>query len=108
MGIVTDSKGLEEPKDPETCNVFKLYELLAEKDAIETMRRNYLNGGYGYGHAKTALYDLILSKFEKNRAVYNHFMSNLNELEEILLKGAEKARAVALPVLQRVREKVGY
>ncbi len=108
MGIVTDSKGLEEPKDPETCNVFKLYELLAEKDAIETMRRNYLNGGYGYGHAKTALYELILSKFEKNRAVYNHFMSNLNELEEILLKGAEKARAVALPVLQRVREKVGY
>jgi len=108
MGIVTDSKGLEEPKDPDTCNVFKLYELLAEKEAVETMRQNYLNGGFGYGHAKTALYELILSKFEKNRSVYNHFMSNLNELEEILLKGAQKARSVALPVLQRVREKVGY
>lgn len=108
MGIVTDSKGLEEPKDPDTCNVFKLYELLAEPGQIETMRQNYIKGGFGYGHAKTALLELILAKFEKNRTIYNHYMSNLNELEEILQQGAEKARAVAHPVLQRVREKVGY
>ena len=108
MSIVTDSKGLEEPKDPDTCNVFKLYELLANADEVETMHKNYINGGFGYGHAKTALFELILTKFEKNRSVYNHFMTNLNELEEILQQGAAKARAVAHPVLQRVREKVGY
>ncbi len=108
MGIVTDSKGLEEPKDPDTCNVFKLYELLAEKADVLSMREKYIAGGFGYGHAKTALFELILTKFEKNRSIYNHFMTNLNELEDILQQGAAKARAVAHPVLQRVREKVGY
>jgi tryptophanyl-tRNA synthetase len=108
MGIVTDSKGLEEPKDPDTCNVFKLYELLAEPADIATMRTNYTNGGFGYGHAKTALLNLILAKFSANREIYNHYMTNLEELEAILQLGAEKARAVARPVLERVREKMGY
>ena len=108
MSIVTDSKGLEESKDPDTCNVFKLYDLLADKAESEAMREKYIAGGFGYGHAKTALLDLILTKFEKNRSVYNHFMTNLDELEEILQQGATKARAVAHPVLQRVRKKVGY
>jgi tryptophanyl-tRNA synthetase len=108
MGIVTDSKGLEEPKDPDTCNVFKLYELLAEPSDIATMRTNYTNGGFGYGHAKTALLHLILSKFTSNREIYNHYMTNPDELESILQLGAEKARAVARPVLARVREKMGY
>ncbi len=108
MGIVTDSKGLEEPKDPDTCNVFKLYELLAESADIAAMRTNYTNGGFGYGHAKTALLNLILTKFASNREIYNHYMTNLDELESILRLGAEKARAVARPVLARVREKMGY
>lgn len=108
MGIVTDSKGLEEPKDPDTCNVFKLYELLAEPADVAIMRANYTNGGFGYGHAKTALLQLILDKFASNRATYNHYMTHLDELETILQLGAEKARAVARPVLARVREKMGY
>ncbi len=108
MGIITDSKGLEDSKDPDTCNVFKLYELLADDSAIQTMRANYINGGYGYGHAKTALLELILSKFDSNRTIYNNYMSNLDELEAILQRGANKARSIAKPVLERVRAKVGY
>lgn len=108
MSIVTDSKGLEEPKDPETCNIFKIYRLLASEGEIATMRENYLRGGFGYGHAKTALLELILSKYAENRKIYTHYMENLTDLEAILLQGAEKARAVAQPVLKRVREKTGY
>jgi len=62
--IVTDATPLEEPKNPDTCNVFKLYKLLANDEQVAEMRGNYLKGGYGYGHAKTALYELILTKFE--------------------------------------------
>ena len=108
MSIATDSTPLEAPKDPDTCNVFGLYKLLATPDEIAAMRSNYEAGGYGYGHAKKALYELILVKFEKERALYNHYMENLDELDEALKVGAEKARKIADTVLARVRTKVGY
>ncbi|CAM1345853.1 tryptophan--tRNA ligase [Tenacibaculum crassostreae] len=108
MGIQTDSKALEDPKDPDTDNVFALYRLLASDTQIAEMRANYENGGYGYGHAKQALYELILEKFADVRAKYNHYMENKHEIDEALAIGAEKARVVAKEVLQRVREKVGY
>jgi tryptophanyl-tRNA synthetase len=107
MSIVTDATPLESPKDPDTCNVFALYRLLADKEHIAAMRENYLRGGYGYGAAKTALYELLLEKFGKQRETYNYYMNNRNELDERLLQGAEKARVIAKATLNRVREKLG-
>ncbi|MCB0847383.1 MAG: tryptophan--tRNA ligase, partial [Bacteroidetes bacterium] len=72
------------------------------------MRQNYLNGGYGYGHAKTALFELILEKFSEERERYNYYMEHLEELDKKLAEGAAKAKAVAHPVLSRVRERLGY
>lgn len=108
MGIQTDSKALEEPKDPDTDNVFALYKLLASDEQIAEMRANYEKGGYGYGHAKQALYELVLEKFSDVRTKYNHYMENRYEIDEALAIGAEKAKKVASEVLSRVREKVGY
>tara|TARA_R110002012_G_scaffold63791_1_gene167752 strand:- start:295 stop:1263 length:969 start_codon:yes stop_codon:yes gene_type:complete len=108
MSIETDSTPLEEPKDPDTCKVFAIYKLLATLEELDQMRQNYLGGGYGYGHAKKALYELILKRFEKERALYNHYMANLDEIDEVLKIGAEKARVTANKVLERVRTKLGY
>lgn len=108
MSIQTDSTALEDPKEWNTCNCFAIYSLLASEDKINDMKANYENGGYGYGHAKQALYELILERFEKPRERYNYYMANLNEIDEALAVGAEKASKVANEVLARVRTKVGY
>ena len=108
MGIQTDSTPLEEPKNPDTDNVFALYKLMASEKQTAEMRANYEGGNYGYGHAKQALYELIITKFADERAKYNHYMNNLNEIDDALAIGAEKARKVADDVLKRVREKIGY
>jgi len=107
MSIVTDATPLEQPKNPDTCNVFALYKLVASKEEIATMRENYLRGGYGYGNAKTVLYELLLTKFKAQRETYTYYMNNRNELDERLLQGAEKARKIAKATLNRVREKLG-
>lgn len=108
MSIVTDSRGLEEPKDPETCNVFHLYKLLGDAKSTEELKEKYLAGGFGYGHAKQALYELLLEKFSKQREKYLHLMNNKSEIDQALAEGAEKARKVASQVLDRVRNKVGF
>lgn len=108
MSIVTDTKSLEEPKDPESCNVFGLYKLLANEAQIKEMEANYRGGNYGYGHAKKALLELILDEFAAEREAYNRYMSDRGEIEKALAKGAEKAKAVALPVLADVRKKLGF
>ncbi|MBB3123228.1 tryptophanyl-tRNA synthetase [Mesoflavibacter sabulilitoris] len=108
MSIETDSTPLEEPKDWSTCNCFAIYSLLANEEQIATMKANYENGNYGYGHAKQALYELILTTFEAQRERYNYYMQNLDKIDEALAIGAEKAKKVADKVLARVREKVGY
>lgn len=108
MGIQTDSTPMEDPKDPTTDNVFALYKILASQPQIEEMSANYLAGNYGYGHAKQALYEVILNKFEEPREKFEYYMNNLNEVDDALALGAEKAKKVADGVLQRVREKLGY
>lgn len=108
MSIATDSKQLEDVKDPETCHIFALYRLLASEEEQAEMRQNYLNGGYGYGHAKQALFDMILTKYAQQRDRYFYLMENKNELDKALELGAEKARLVANAVLARVRSKIGY
>lgn len=108
MGIETDSTALEDPKNPDTCNVFALYKLLANESQIAEMRTNYEAGGYGYGHAKQALYELMLDKFSAQRERYNYLMENKAEMDDALSIGAEKAREVARGVLKKVRGVCGY
>lgn len=108
MTIQTDSTPLEDPKDWKTCNCFAIYSLLANDAQIEAMKANYEHGGYGYGHAKQALFELIIETFATQRERYNYYMNNLNEIDKALTLGAEKAKLVAKTVLNRVREKIGY
>ncbi len=107
-GIVTDATPLEAPKNPDTCNVFALYRLLASPDQVTEMRLNYTKGGYGYGHAKAALLDLLLTRFGKEREMYNELMNNKELLDAKLKLGADKARTIAQAVLKRVRATLGY
>lgn len=108
MKIETDSTPLEEPKNPDTCNVFALYKLLANEEQIKEMRAKYEGGNYGYGHAKQELFELITETFQEERAKYNELMENKELIDEKLKMGAEKAKKVAVPVLKRVREKLGF
>jgi tryptophanyl-tRNA synthetase len=108
MSIVSDSTPLEDPKNPDTCHTFALYQLLASEAEVQVMRENYLRGNYGFGHAKQALFELILSKFEKQRLRFDELMANPSEIDAALQIGAQKAQSVANAVLKRVRTKVGY
>ncbi len=106
--IVTDSKGLDEPKDPDTCNVYKIYALVADKDQVADIRKKYQAGGFGYGHAKQALFEVLWNKYAKERELFNYYMNNTHEIDAKLKAGAEKAWAIGGEVLKNVREKVGY
>ncbi|MDT8346181.1 MAG: tryptophan--tRNA ligase [Flavobacteriaceae bacterium] len=108
MGIETDSTPLEAPKNPDTCTVFKLYTLLANNNEIKQMRDNYTAGGYGYGHAKKALFELVLNRFVEERKLYQHYINNLKIIDDVLAAGANKATVVADQVLARVRGVLGY
>lgn len=108
MGIITDSKPLEAPKNPDTDTVFALYKLLASEEQISEMRSNYTAGNYGYGQAKQALYELILEKFNPMREQFNYYIEHPQEIDRILAQGATKAKLIADDVLERVREKLGY
>ena len=108
MGIQTDSISMEDPKNPDSCNVFKLFKLIASPNEIASMKANYEGGNYGYGHAKQALFELLIEKFSKERETYNYYMENLSEVDKALEIGAKKASFVANEVLARVRKKLGY
>ena len=108
MSIETDSTALEDAKDWSTCNCFAIYSLLASEEEIKNMKHNYEQGNYGYGHAKQALYELIVSKFETPRERYHYYMNHLDEIDKALAVGAQKAKVVADEVLVRVRTKLGY
>jgi len=107
-GIETDSTPLEEPKNPDTCNVFGLYKLLGTEEQIAQLKANYLAGNYGFGHAKQALFDLITEKFKTEREKYNYYMNHPEEVDKLLFEGAAKAGNIADGVLRRVREKLGF
>jgi tryptophanyl-tRNA synthetase len=106
--IITDSTPIELPKNPDTCTVFALYSLLATSDDVAQMRNKYLSGGFGYGHAKKALFEIILSKFTKEREQYMLLMNDLPQLEKLLTEGEEKTAEVAMKTLLEVRLKLGY
>jgi tryptophanyl-tRNA synthetase len=106
--IITDSTPLEEPKDPDTCNVFKLYSLIATPAQNAQMRSNYEGGNYGYGHAKKEFMQLILDKYAVERKAFDFYMSNPEEIERKLSAGEAKAKATGMALLQKVREKLGF
>ena len=108
MSIATDSTPLEAPKNTETCNVFNLYQLLGEPDQVQDMAQKYADGGYGYGHAKQALFELIMDKFGAQREAYTQLVYDTNQLDQLLAIGAKKAETVARGVINRVREHLGY
>jgi tryptophanyl-tRNA synthetase len=108
MTIQTDSTPLELPKDYESCNVFKIIKLIAENNHVDEIKNKYKSGGYGYGHAKTELFEIILSKYKNQRDKYNHLMSNKKEIDAVLLDGASRAKVTANEVLSRVKTKLGY
>ncbi len=108
LSIITDSTPLEDPKNPDTCNVFALYKLLGTDSQIKDMRANYKGGNYGFGHAKQALFELIMDEYKTERTLFNEFMENPQELEERLQQGEAKAREIGHKVLNRVRKVVGF
>jgi tryptophanyl-tRNA synthetase len=106
--IITDSTPLEEPKNPDTCNVYKLYELVGTTEQTQNLRSKYLAGNFGYGHAKQALFELLMERFKKEREQFTYLMQHQDVLESELQKGEARAREYAQMVLERVRSKTGF
>ena len=107
MSIVTDSKGLEEPKDPDTCNVYALYKLVATPEELQEMREKLLAGNYGYGHAKQALFEKLWAYFEPMRKRREELENNMDFVRDLMKRNAEKARCEAEILLTQVRQAVG-
>ena len=106
--IVTDSTPMEEPKDPSKDNVFAIYKVVATPEQTEELRKKYLAGNFGYGHAKAELLNLLVTKYAKEREMFNYYMNNPDELEKKLNVGEAKATEIAKRVLADVRKKTGY
>ena len=108
MSIQTDSTPLEDIKDPDSCNVYNIYKLIASKEETLDLKSKYQGGNFGYGHAKEELFNLICRNFDKERERFNYLMENKSLIEEDLRKGATKAKSIARQVIKRVRENIGY
>jgi len=107
MKIHTDSKGLDEIKDPDTCNIVKIYKLIGDPKNCENLEKKYRNGGFGYGHAKSELLDLILTKYNLPRLKFQELMDNPEVIEKELEKGAKKANQIASAVMKKVKKNIG-
>ena len=106
--IITDDSSLESPKDPESSTVFHLYKLIASTAKSNAMEKKLKAGGYGWGHAKKELIDELVTSFAPQREKFNYYINNPNEVESVLINGAEKAKKVANITLKRFRKKLGY
>ena len=108
MSIKTDSTPMGEPMNPDTCNVFALYKLMATTEEVETLRKNYLeNPEFGYGHAKQALFEKYTDYFAEAREKRKELLANPQKVEDILQDGASRARKVADATMAKVRAAVG-
>lgn len=107
MGIVTDSKGLEDPKNPDACIPFQLYKLFANAVQIADMEAKLRAGGYGYGHVKKELFDIYWEHFRPFREKKAEFLKDVGLVSDILRKGAEKARIIASDTMREIRKAVG-
>jgi len=107
MKIVTNSQTIEEPKDPDTCNVYALYKLFADQQQQEDMKKRFRAGGLGWGHAKQALFEIINETISTFRDEYNRLMADKGYIDEILENGSAKARELAEQKLILLRKEVG-
>lgn len=107
MRIVTDSAGVEEPKDPEPSLIYQLYQLVASEAEVEQMAQQFRAGGVGYGDFKKRLWEAYWEYFAPMRSKRAELMENLDYVDEVLAKGAERAREEANQVLKRVRQAMG-
>lgn len=107
MQIVTDSKSVEDEKDPEQCNVFNLYKFFATKDEQDLLAAKYRKGGMGYGEAKQALFEAIDREISPMRESYNSYMKDEDKLAKVLSDGAKRAREIARKTIYEVRENLG-
>lgn len=107
MKIVTDSTPVEEPKDPEKCNIFALLKLVASEEELAQWENKYRAGGMGYGEAKKRLAELMIEYFEPYRAKRTELENNISHVKDILLDGAKRAKAVASETLAKARNAVG-
>ena len=108
MGIKTDSKSVDEPKNPDECILFEIYSILGDQNQVNTLRQKYIKGEIGYGDSKQALFELIMEKFKLERVKFNYYSEHPEEVEVALAKGANKASKIADEVLLRVRKKLGF
>ncbi len=106
--IVTDSTPLEEPKNPDTCHVFKIYSVVATPTQQATLRAKYLAGNFGYGHAKQELFAVLNEKFDSQRKLFHKYMNNPTEIDKKLEAGEARVRKMAKEKLSIVREKLGF
>jgi len=107
MKIVTGSEGLEDPKDPEKCNVFALIKFFATPEKQAEIAQKYKQGWYWYWHAKLELLDLILEYFKEAREKYNYYMENFDELQKRLAEGNKKVDNMATEKYEKMMEIVG-
>lgn len=108
MRIVTDSKSPEEPKNPDECNIFAIYQHISPPADVERTRQLYLNGGLAYGKLKQELFGLLDNRFCAARETYHDFILDSSRLDQILRQGAEKAREIAVPMMREVRSAIGF
>jgi len=105
--IVTDSTPVEDPKDAEKCNVYAIAKLFSSKEELEALKARYAKGGEGYGVYKAELKEKIWSYFEPYREKREYYLSHKDEVRDILKSGAAKARAKAMPIVEKIRDAVG-
>lgn len=107
MKVVTDSAALEDPKDPDSCNVFALYKLFADEAEQQALAARYREGGMGYGEAKKALAEKVETFFGRYREKRAELEKDPDQVEAVLLDGATRARKAIKPVLSAARKAVG-
>lgn len=107
MSIKTDSTPVDQPKDPETCNLFQIYRHFAPQDRVEEVGRLYIEGGASYGVIKKELVEILSETFRGPRMEKRKLMDDPGHIRSVLLEGARKAREIALPTIEDVRKKVG-
>ena len=107
MAIQTDSTPVEEPKDPDACNLYNIFKLFAPADRLDEVRKLYVEGGAAYGYIKLELVDLIGDYFKQAREKRAELLQDKESLKKILAQGAQKARDKAAPTLDLIRQRVG-
>ena len=108
MKIVTNSQGVEEPKNPKYCNIFSLFSLYSTQEEQDALKARYHAGGLGWGHAKQALFEQLESTFQDKRARYDELMADRQYLDDVLKDGASRAREIAAQTMSRLRHAAGF